>query len=381
MTVSKVVKGAEKVRDPGPLSLRERARVGPSPPAHLPKGEGRVRDLVIVVNPGSTSTKLAVYRGLKCVAEQAINHPKDELAKFERVTDQYEFRLEAVMAFLAISGIELDRCLAVAGRGGLTKPLLGGVYRRQRSHDPRPAERQVGRAPVEPGRPRWRRRSAGRPVPRRSSSTRWWWTSSGRWRVIRVTRPSPGRAASTPFRSGRPRGARPANWTSPTRRPISSWFTWAAASPSAPTARAAWWTSTTPWTATALSPRSGAARCRPARLVAACFAGEKTQDEVWKMLVGRGGIYAHLGTNDCREVEARIGRGDAKAGEVYEAMAYQIAKWVGATAAVLSGKVQAVVVCRRHGAVENADPADSQVLRLHSALSGLSGNGRDGRPG
>ena len=128
MTVSKVVKGAEKVRDPGPLSLRERARVGPSPPAHLPKGEGRVRDLVIVVNPGSTSTKLAVYRGPKCVAEQAINHPKDELAKFERVTDQYEFRLEAVMAFLAISGIELDRCLAVAGRGGLTKPLLGGVY-------------------------------------------------------------------------------------------------------------------------------------------------------------------------------------------------------------------------------------------------------------
>ena len=56
-----------------------------------------------------------------------------------------------------------------------------------------------------------------------------------------------------------------------------------------------------------------------------------------------GGIYAHLGTNDCREVEARIGRGDAKAGEVYEAMAYQIAKWVGATAAVLSGKVNAVV--------------------------------------
>ena len=62
------------------------------------------------------------------------------------------------------------------------------------------------------------------------------------------------------------------------------------------------------------------------------------------MLVGRGGMFAHLGTNDCREVEERIRRGDAKATEVYEAMAYQIAKWVGASAAVLSGKVKAVVV-------------------------------------
>ena len=87
------------------------------------------RDLVIVVNPGSTSTKLAVYRGPKCLAEQAINHPKDDLAKFDRVADQYEFRLDAVMAFLADCGVELDQCLAIAGRGGLTKPLTGGVYR------------------------------------------------------------------------------------------------------------------------------------------------------------------------------------------------------------------------------------------------------------
>ena len=76
------------------------------------------RDLVIVVNPGSTSTKLAVYCGPKCLAEQVIDHPKEELAKFDHVADQYEFRLEAVLAFLAESGVELDRCLAVAGAGG-----------------------------------------------------------------------------------------------------------------------------------------------------------------------------------------------------------------------------------------------------------------------
>jgi len=88
--------------------------------------------------------------------------------------------------------------------------------------------------------------------------------------------------------------------------------------------------------------RSGSLPTGP--LAALCFSGKHTHAEVWKMLVGHGGIYAYLGTNDCREVEDRIRRGDAKAREVYEAMAYQIAKWIGASAAVLSGQVKAVVV-------------------------------------
>ena len=80
------------------------------------------------------------------------------------------------------------------------------------------------------------------------------------------------------------------------------------------------------------------------QLVSYCYTEKRTHEEVWKVLVGQGGIFAYLGTNDCREVEERIRRGDAKAKEVYEAMAYQIAKWVGASAAVLSGEVKAVVI-------------------------------------
>ena len=53
---------------------------------------------MIVVNPGSTSTKLAVYRGAECLAAEVINHPKEELARFAHVADQYEFRRDAVMA-------------------------------------------------------------------------------------------------------------------------------------------------------------------------------------------------------------------------------------------------------------------------------------------
>jgi butyrate kinase len=88
--------------------------------------------------------------------------------------------------------------------------------------------------------------------------------------------------------------------------------------------------------------RSGTLPTGP--LARTCFSGQHSYDDVYKMLVGRGGMFAYLGTNDCRQVEERIRRSDSKAREVYEAMAYQIAKWVGASAAVLSGKVKAVVV-------------------------------------
>jgi butyrate kinase len=300
------------------------------------------RDFVIVVNPGSTSTKLAVYRGPKCLAEQVINHPKDELAKFDRVADQYEFRLAAVMAFLADAGVELDRCLAVAGRGGLTKPLLGGVYRvnarmirdlrsgRWGEHPSSlgaPLAQEIGRRAGAPafitdpvvvdefwplarysGHPAFARKSRFHALSQRAAArraARELGTSYEKANFIVVH--MGGGISIGAHRKGRVVDVNDAlDGDGP------------------------------------FSPeRSGSVPTGP--LVAACFSGKHTQDDVWKMLVGRGGMYAHLGTNDCREVEARIARGDPKAREVYEAMAYQIAKWVGASAAVLSGKVDAVV--------------------------------------
>jgi butyrate kinase len=75
-----------------------------------------------------------------------------------------------------------------------------------------------------------------------------------------------------------------------------------------------------------------------------CFSGRYTQSEVRKMLTGRGGWVAHLETQDMREVRSRIASGDEKARLVLEAMAYQIVKQIGASAAALDGDVQAVVL-------------------------------------
>ena len=298
---------------------------------------------MIVVNPGSTSTKLAVYRGEECLAEETINHPKEELAQFGRVADQYEFRRDAVLQFLADRGVELDRCLAVAGRGGLTKPITGGVYRvnarmlrdlrsgRWGEHPSSlgaPLAQEIARQCGAPafiadpvvvdefwplaryaGHPAFERKSRFHALSQRAAARR---AARELGVVLRKGQFHRGSHGRGHFDRRPPQGPRGRRQRRPgRRRPLLA---------------------------------------RAQRLVAHRPAGElllfgqaHARRRSGRCSSGGGGMYAYLGTNDCREVEERIRRGDAKAREVYEAMAYQIAKWVGASAAVLSGKVKAVV--------------------------------------
>ncbi len=79
-------------------------------------------------------------------------------------------------------------------------------------------------------------------------------------------------------------------------------------------------------------------------LIKACFSGAYNDKQLDRMVFGEGGLFAYLGTRDLSEVERRIDAGDAKAAAVYEAMIYQIAKEAGAMAAVLCGKVDALLL-------------------------------------
>ncbi len=80
------------------------------------------------------------------------------------------------------------------------------------------------------------------------------------------------------------------------------------------------------------------------QLVDLCFSGKYQKHQIQKMLVGQGGLVNHLGTHDAIEVEKRIKDGDEQAKLVYEAMAYQISKEIGASSAVLKGQVDAIVL-------------------------------------
>jgi len=79
-------------------------------------------------------------------------------------------------------------------------------------------------------------------------------------------------------------------------------------------------------------------------LVKICFSGKYTEQEIVKQINGKGGLTAHLGTNSALEVEQRVEQGDKHAALIWEAMAYNIAKEIGSLAAVLHGKVDAILL-------------------------------------
>jgi len=83
---------------------------------------------VLALNPGSTSTKIAVFEGTKVLSEKTIRHDAKKIKKFNNVVDQFEFRKEIIEKTLEDGGIKIGDLDAVVGRGGLMKPIEGGVY-------------------------------------------------------------------------------------------------------------------------------------------------------------------------------------------------------------------------------------------------------------
>ncbi|RKX50003.1 MAG: butyrate kinase, partial [Thermotoga sp.] len=74
---------------------------------------------ILVINPGSTSTKLAIFEDEKCVVSKTLYHKTEELSRFERIVDQKDFRKKVIMAFLKEAGYSPRDFSAVVGRGGL----------------------------------------------------------------------------------------------------------------------------------------------------------------------------------------------------------------------------------------------------------------------
>jgi butyrate kinase len=298
---------------------------------------------ILVVNPGSTSTKLALFLDGTAIEQRSVPHEAGELRRFERVADQLPFRLASVERFTDELGLAPGSLAAVVGRGGLLRPVEGGTYRVDDAmlRDLRAAAEGehasnlgglLARAIadrsgipafiVDPvvvdeldevarltGLPFVRRRSVfhalnqkavGREAARRMGrpveSLRLIVAHLGGGisvgahrdgRVVDVNNALDGDGPFSPERSGGLPSGQLADW---------------------------------------------------------CFSGTATLEEVRRKLTGGGGMVAHLGTNDLVEVERRAAAGDGRAALVRDAMAYQTAKQIGAMAAVLEGRVDAVVL-------------------------------------
>ena len=87
-----------------------------------------MKDKVLILNPGSTSTKIAVYCNDEIIHLESIQHSHEDLAPFAHVQDQKEYRLEKILNVLDKAGIKLDELICISARGGLLHPIPGGTY-------------------------------------------------------------------------------------------------------------------------------------------------------------------------------------------------------------------------------------------------------------
>lgn len=294
---------------------------------------------IFVVNTGSTSTKLALFSGVNPVASATMVHKLEELDKFGSIWDQFDFRLRITSDWLK----ELKLIpSAVVGIGGLVKPLAGGTYvvndrmitdagaNVQGEHASNLgcaiaknlADRLGCRAfvvdPVSVDEFETLARYSGLPgIERRSLSHALNIHSAARLASERVTKHLSetsfvvahigGGISVAPVKRGKIIDANDASSDGP------------------------------------FSPeRTGGLPLQ--RFISLCFSGDFSEHEIRKMVMGKGGLMAYLGTNSARDVEARIEKGDEKAREIYAAMAYQIAKEIGAMSTVLMGKLDGIVL-------------------------------------
>lgn len=304
------------------------------------------KKLILIINPGSTSTKVAVHDlNNKPVFQQNIKHSAEDLKPFQKITDQYEFRKKAILEALIAAQIDLNDICAVIGRGGLIKPIPSGIYRvnEQMKYDVQNSPigehasnlgcliaddiaRSLGpdieafiADPVvvdelEPlariaGHPLFERISIFHALNQKAVARRHAKTMNTTYDQLNLIVAHLGGGISV--------GAHQKGKVIDVNQALNG------EGPFSPE-------------------RSGTL---PAgQLVDLCFSQKYSKNEIKKMLTGQGGCVAYLGTNDAMEIAKRIEVGDQQARLIYEAMAYQVSKEIGACAVVLKGQVDAILL-------------------------------------
>jgi butyrate kinase len=305
---------------------------------------------LLVINPGSTSTKVAVYEDEQPLFIETLRHSSRKVGTFSHILDQYGFRLKSILELLQASKIPLNSLSAVVGRGGLLRPIPSGTYAvndkmvaelqardKEREHASSLGALLASEIATRVGVPALivdpvcvdefddLARVSGLPEIERKSLSHALNLKAVAWRAASdlgvayhelnlVVVHLGGGISVTAHRRGRMVDVNQAL---------------DGTGPFAPD-------------------RAGGLPVGD--LVRMCFGVspyedlDLTYDQMFWKLAGKGGLVAHLGTNSALEVERRIAEGDDHARLIYEAMAYQIAKEIGAMATVLKGKVDAIVV-------------------------------------
>ncbi|MDR2414056.1 MAG: butyrate kinase [Odoribacteraceae bacterium] len=299
---------------------------------------------VLAINPGSTSTKIAVYDGEEERFIKNIKHPASEIAAFRTIASQFTFRKEIVLQELAAAGQETRSLDAIVGRGGLVKPIESGVYEVNdalledlrnppmgehasnlggliASDIARSLPGEVKAYIVDPvvvdelqdvarfsGHPAFQRASIFHALNQKAIARLHARETGRRYEEMNLVVAHLGGGVSVAaHRAGR---VVDVNNALDGEGPFSP-------------------------------ERSGTL---PAgQLVDLCFSGTRTREEIRRFITGEGGLVAYLGTNDAYTVEKRALE-DARFKLVQDAMIYQVGKAIGEMSAVLKGRVDAILL-------------------------------------
>jgi len=299
---------------------------------------------ILTINPGSTSTKIAVFHSNELVFTKNIKHPAEELEKFEKISDQYEYRKNIIVKELELSNNGLMSVEIIVGRGGLVKPIPSGVYE---VNEAMKADLRIGvlgqhasnlggliaddLAKMIPGAKAYIAdpvvvdefeeiaRVSGHPEFKRVSI----FHALNQKAIGRLHAQAIGKKYEelnliiVHLGGGISVGAHKKGKVIDVNQALDG------EGPFSPE-------------------RSGTLPAGD--LVRLCFSGKYTQKEVLKMITGKGGYVAYLGTNSAFEVEQRVNSGDEKAIFIQKAMAYQIAKEIGAMAVVLDSDIDSILI-------------------------------------
>jgi butyrate kinase len=297
---------------------------------------------ILAINPGSTSTKIAIFLGEEKILGQSISHTAEELAPFPKIIDQHHFRQKVILGFLKENAFDVNLLAAVVGRGGLLGPMASGTYlvsdemteflkKTRTEHasnlgallasdiakpvgvdafivDPVTVDEMTDLA-----------RITGLPeIPRISIFHALNQKAAAREAAKKLGKPyDASRLIVAHLGGGISVGAHLDGRIIDVNNALNG------DGPFAPE-------------------RAGSL---PAwSLIELATSGRYDLATLKKMITGKGGIVAHLKVNDMRKVEDMVKAGDREATLIFEAMAYNVAKEIGALAAVLEGRIDAIVL-------------------------------------
>lgn len=300
------------------------------------------KSCILVINPGSTSTKVGIYSGEKIILSHSLKHDVEEIQKFETIYDQKNMRIELIIQWLKDKDINIKDFQCVVGRGGLLRSIPGGTYEvtEKMLQDLRIGvqgkhasnlggiiayniAKRIGVPsyivdPVSVDEICEEARISGLPeIPRRSLLH-----ALNMKSVIRhvckkrnldffkssfVVAHLGGGISISPFKDGKLIDCNNASQEGP------------------------------------FSPdRSGTLPV--GQVVELAFSGKYSAKQLSKKVMGQGGLIAYIGTNDGKAVDKLIDEGNKKVELIFKAMAYQISKEISAMATVLKGKVDAIII-------------------------------------